>query len=135
MSKCVFCSKILKCRNSKYCSTHCQQNYNWVERKKKFELDGFWEGVNSETVISRHSKRYLKETRGIQCEICSLTKWMGQDIPLVIDHIDGDSSNSNLDNLRLVCGNCDMQLPTYKSKNKGNGRYARKLRYKEGKSY
>lgn len=27
-----------------------------------------------------------------------------------------------LDNLRLVCGNCDMQLPTYKSKNKNSDR-------------
>jgi len=40
-----------------------------------------------------------------------------------------------LKNLRLVCGNCDMLLPTYKSKNKGNGRHNRRKRYAEGKSY
>ena len=52
-----------------------------------------------------------------------------------MDHIDGNSDNNILSNLRLVCGNCDMQLPTYKSKNKGNGRYYRRLRYKNKKSF
>lgn len=38
-------------------------------------------------------------------------------------------------NLRMICSNCDSQLPTYKSKNKGNGRHYRTKRYEEGKSY
>ena len=45
-----------------------------------------------------------------------------------MDHIDGNSENNRLDNLRLICSNCDMQLPTYKAKNKGKGR---KDRYKD----
>jgi len=56
-------------------------------------------------------------------------------MPLVLDHVDGNSENNKLENFRLVCGNCDMQLPTYKNKNKGNGRHYRMKRYKEGKSY
>lgn len=52
-----------------------------------------------------------------------------------MDHIDGNSDNWSLDNLWLVCGNCDMLLPTYKGKNIGNGRYKRRERYKQGKSY
>jgi hypothetical protein len=52
-----------------------------------------------------------------------------------MDHIDGNSENNHLSNLRLVCGNCDMLLPTYKSKNKGNGRAYRRERYANGKSY
>lgn len=60
---------------------------------------------------------------------------MGEKVPLVLDHIDGNSENNNEENLRYVCGNCDMQLPTYKAKNIGNGRYYRRERYKEGKSF
>ena len=60
---------------------------------------------------------------------------MGQPIPLVLDHMDGNSENNSLDNFRLVCGNCDMLLPTYKGKNAGNGRYSRRQRYAQGKSY
>ena len=38
----------------------------------------------------------------------------------IIDHIDGDATNWSIDNIRLVCSNCDSQLPTYKFKNRGN---------------
>ena len=42
--------------------------------------------------------------------------------PEIIDHIDGDASNNMPDNFRLVCPNCDSQLPTFKARNTGNGR-------------
>ena len=74
----------------------------------------------------RRIKDYIIHTRGHACEICHQTEWMGQPIPLVLDHINGRSSENRLDNLRVVCGNCDMQLPTYKSKNKNSDRKARK---------
>lgn len=64
-----------------------------------------------------------------------MTRWNNKDIVLILDHIDGNPDNNNPSNLRLVCPNCDSQLPTFKSKNKGNGRAYRRLRYKEGKSY
>ena len=72
--------------------------------------------------IRKHVKRFLIHKNGHVCSICRQSKWNNQQIPLVCDHIDGDSNNSNLNNFRLVCCNCDAQLPTYKSKNKGNGR-------------
>ena len=56
-------------------------------------------------------------------------------MPLVLDHIDGHASNWRLKNLRLVCHNCDAQLPTYKGKNRGNGRHLRRERYAAGKSF
>lgn len=40
----------------------------------------------------------------------------------VLDHIDGDAANNHFENLRMVCPNCDSQLPTFKSKNKKSSR-------------
>ena len=54
--------------------------------------------------------------------ICGLSEWMNQTLPLVCDHIDGDSKNNNLNNFRIICNNCDSILPTFKGKNRGNGR-------------
>jgi hypothetical protein len=77
----------------------------------------------------------LLEQFGNCCSICNLTEWRGKPIPLVCDHIDGNHENYSIANLRLVCGNCDMQSPTYCNRNYGNGRHYRRTRYKEGKSF
>lgn len=58
----------------------------------------------------------------------------GLPLRLVLDHIDGNSTDNCRDNLRLVCPNCDSQLPTYKARNKGSGRAWRRQRYAESKS-
>lgn len=52
--------------------------------------------------------------------------WNGAELNFVLDHIDGDASNSSRSNLRLVCPNCDSQLPTFKSRNKNSARNKRK---------
>jgi 5-methylcytosine-specific restriction endonuclease McrA len=46
-----------------------------------------------------------------------MTEWLGQPIPLEIDHIDGDSTNNSLDNFRILCPNCHAQTPTYRGLN------------------
>lgn len=40
------------------------------------------------------------------CSSCNLTHWKEFDIPLELDHIDGNHENNNLNNLRLLCPNC-----------------------------
>lgn len=119
----------LSYKAKKYCSNKCQGAYR---RKKVFE------SIENGTHAYKDPKAYRKYflfTYGNCCTICKLTEWLGQKIPLVLDHIDGNSENWLISNLRLICPNCDAQLPTYKSKNKGKGRHARRQRYKEGKSY
>lgn len=67
----------------------------------------------------RAKKIALIKERGHICEICKLTSWQEKTIPLEIDHIDGDPSNENKSNFRLVCPNCHAQTPTYRGKNIG----------------
>ena len=52
-----------------------------------------------------------------RCAICQLSSWQDQPIPLELDHINGDRSNNERDNLRMICPNCHAQTDTYKVKN------------------
>jgi len=81
-------------------------------------------------------RSYLLEVQGSACAIfgCPTTS-QGQELRLVLDHADGDASNNQRANLRLVCPNCDSQLPTFKARNRGRGRAWRRQRYADGKSY
>lgn len=81
-------------------------------------------------------RQHLLDEQSGRCAICSV-EGRSNDAPLtlVLDHIDGNASNNGRENLRLVCPNCDSQLPTFKSRNRGKGRAWRRQRYADGKSY
>lgn len=88
-------------------------------------------------VSNKTAKLYLIKKFGEKCMDCG---WSEKNrvtgkCPIELEHIDGDSENNNLDNLKLLCPNCHSLTPTYKALNKGRGRYKRRERYKEGKSY
>lgn len=54
-----------------------------------------------------------------KCSICGLEPfWNGKPLVLTLDHIDGDTNNNTIENLRWICPNCDRQLPTYAGRNK-----------------
>jgi hypothetical protein len=136
-AECVFCKLSFKphfTSSGKYCSNRCQQDYEKEQYVKEIE-DSQNANPRGHKTLPNFIKSYFKDKLGCKCSICNESEWMGKEIPLVLDHIDGHSWNDELSNFRLVCGNCDMQLPTYKNKNKGNGRHNRRQRYKEGKSY
>lgn len=53
-----------------------------------------------------------------QCSNCLQTEWLGSPIPLELDHIDGNSDDNRLANIRLLCPNCHAMTPTYRGRNK-----------------
>lgn len=128
---CQQCGTITK---NVFCTQECHKQYEWKRAKEKIEQTRNANPYDGK-VAPKVPKRYLLETRGQKCEICGRKNWNGKLIPIVLDHVDGDSTNWMLKNLRLLCCNCDAQTNTYKGRNKGNGRRWRRERYKEGKSY
>jgi predicted nucleic acid-binding Zn ribbon protein len=130
--KCLNCGTDVGVQR-KFCSNHCFSGYHY---QKKILID-LASGKDLEALLKTDAgrRRFLLRTRPNQCDICKNTDWQGQPIPLVMDHIDGDSTNWDIKNLRLICPNCDAQTDTYKGRNRGKGRHSRRLRYQQGLSY
>jgi hypothetical protein len=56
-----------------------------------------------------------------ECYICGLKDtWQDKPIVMTLDHINGDSCDHRLENLRLICPNCGSQLPTFAGRNSFN---------------
>lgn len=101
-------------RNNKYCDTCLAKGVH------------FHRAPSLESCRDDGTRRsYLLRTRPRQCQQCLGTEWLGQPIPLEMDHIDGDSGNNVGGNLRLVCPNCHAQSPWSKGRNRGRGREKR----------
>tara|TARA_R110000764_G_scaffold233780_1_gene327248 strand:+ start:1038 stop:1529 length:492 start_codon:yes stop_codon:yes gene_type:complete len=77
--------------------------------------DAFVKGgsLGSSTLSKKIQKYSLKpyECSNMKCNIHD--KWLGERISLHLDHIDGDNTNNELDNLRFLCPNCHSQTSTY----------------------
>ncbi|RIT41555.1 HNH endonuclease [Mycobacteroides abscessus] len=134
MRVCLGCGAPLTKRGQKvYCGNACQAlarrdacTQRWLESGEAW--------VDSRR--GHYIRAFLTEAQSDRCAICGgASSWQGSLLVFVLDHVDGNPANNCRDNLRLVCPNCDSQLPTYKSRNRGNGRSSRRRRYADGKSY
>ena len=94
--------------------------YDFEEQQRKAQetkLLKSWERPYEEMSHDSVRKRLLAE-RNFMCEECGCGHmWNGKSLSLELDHIDGNSSNNKLENLRILCPNCHSQTPTHRSKN------------------
>lgn len=126
---CLVCQNKINKGSSKYCSLTCQKTYHFNKKLSDWICGDY--SAKSRNFL----RKYLTETQGYKCSCCSISEWNNKPIVLEIDHIDGNSENNSPENIRFICPNCHSQTDTYKAKNIGNGRYYRRSRYEEGKSY
>ena len=143
-STCLYCGKCLdyKHRHNKFCDQSCGAKYNNSKRPKKikektkrlsrFEKHILENGdiINcTEQTARRIAKDYLIKHNGHKCMICGNSEWLGHPILLIADHIDGDPTNNNINNFRIICSNCDATLDTYKNKNRNKKKRINRKKY------
>jgi hypothetical protein len=127
ITSCRFCNiQIQKTKNNSgfYCSNKCQLQYQnkisigkWISREKPGHTGKTYQ-------LSPIIRNYLKETRGSACESCGWDGHHPDDNASLteIDHIDGDASNSFIENLRILCPNCHSMTSTFRNRNKNSVR-------------
>lgn len=86
---------------------------------KKYELkDLLKENINyNRTNLKK--KLYKEGLKQPICELCGQDEiWNGMKISLILDHINGIRNDNKIENLRIVCPNCNAGLDTHCGKNK-----------------
>lgn len=119
----VYCSNECKHaakRKQRYCRRcHAAIDCGIVCDGCRSQVPGRW--TSFEDLKGDRARKFrLLRDRGHRCEICGNIEWMGQPIPIELDHVDGDSDNNAITNLRLICLNCHGQTQTYRNKNAKN---------------
>ena len=88
-----------------------KKNGNWIPLKEI--LEGKQPQYQSYKLKHRLFDKGIKIN---ECDECNISEWNGKGISCELDHINGDSSDHKLENLRILCPNCHSQTLTFRSK-------------------
>jgi len=86
--------------------------------KTKTQLDKIL--VESSTYDRKALKKrlYVEGLKKRICELCGQgEEWQGKKMSLILDHINGIHNDNRIENLRIVCPNCNATLDTHCGKN------------------
>ena len=114
------CNKEVGGSRSKYCTRQCSANHRGILARDGWLIDGNTPGPG---VMKKHLKSILDE-----CWCCGISDWNDKPLVLELEHKDGNADNNSVENIELLCPNCHSQTSTYKNRNNGNGRVARRER-------
>jgi hypothetical protein len=80
----------------------------------------------NQATVRRHYLKWREQQKlPLRCdnEACTFhsqpLEWNGKRLPLILDHKNGNRLDNSPGNLRLLCPNCDSQLPTRGGANRG----------------
>jgi DNA-directed RNA polymerase subunit RPC12/RpoP len=108
--------KTVKSRLDKYGINY--SHFSNLEHIKRNEKNVFIENSTATQRVLRHWYKKGQYTE-YKCSICGMKPiWQEKALVLILDHINGHNTDDRLENLRWVCPNCNMQLPTTNGRNK-----------------
>lgn len=126
--KCLNCGKELTGRQTKYCCTRCQKEYEQKSYIQRWQ-QGLENGIKGEYQISKYVRNYMLEKVNYKCELCGWGEInpYTEKIPLELHHKDGNYENTTEENLIVLCPNCHSLTENFR--NRGKGREDRKKYY------
>lgn len=87
----------------------------------KIPLQEIFDGKHPQYQSNKLRIRLLDENiKERKCELCNNTEWLGNPIPLEVDHINGNCRDHRLENLQILCPNCHAGTDTYRGRNTRN---------------
>lgn len=138
--KCLNCEKDVhvypnQVKYKKFCCAACSGSYRSKHRQLHQSIliekgEAVSDHIESNNAIYR---KYLITKHGIACMKCGWNKinQYTNKVPIEMNHIDGNSANTCLENLELLCPNCHSLTSTHKGANKSNGGSARYQMWKD----
>lgn len=129
---CPHCFATVVESKKNFCSLECHREAENNRHVRRWLTTG----VPGNHTLAGSVREFILMSQNYECAICHRApEWNGMPLVFVLDHIDGDGSNHVRSNVRMICPNCDSQLPTFKARNRGKGRHFRRERYRAGLSY
>lgn len=93
------------------------KTHNWSIRYTDEEV--FTEDPKHNLSTIRIKERLLRSnTLERKCYSCENMSWLSKDIPLELEHKNGNNRDNRIENLTLLCPNCHAQTGTYRGRNK-----------------
>jgi len=123
---CEVCSAATS--NRRFCSKDCQ-NTRSAQKKISQWLSGDATALSTPSGgYSQIAKNYLLSESNNKCSVCGWgeTNQYTGNVPLELDHINGDPFDNSRENLRILCPNCHALTATARTLNR------RSMRKKNG---
>lgn len=104
------------------CSIEHFGNKTVTPANAKYTLDEILIENSTYANISRLKIRLVNEGRlEYKCAFCNNEgEWLGEELVLQLDHINGINNDHRIENLRFLCPNCHSITSTYAGKNRGD---------------